>query len=53
MSNILRHLARNRAKTNMKKIGMRRVCKGDYFCKHWRRFNASWGKKPKKIEEEK
>lgn len=38
MSSMLRSLARNRAKERMKKKGMVRICKGDFFAKHWRSY---------------
>ena len=32
----LRNVARNVAKTNMKKVGMTRICKNEFFAKNWR-----------------
>lgn len=38
MSSVLRSLARNKAKNNMKKAGMTKIFRGDFFAKHWREF---------------
>ena len=43
MSNMLRSLARNRAKVNMKNLGMTRLCSdprkiGSTFASEWRKF---------------
>ena len=38
MSGILRTLARNKAKNKMKQKGLSKICKGDFFAKHWREF---------------
>lgn len=44
MSNILRHLARNRAKETMRKKGMIRICSKEggrvssYFANNWRPY---------------
>lgn len=36
--NILRSLRRSVAHNNMKKAGLRRVNKGEYFAKNWRDY---------------
>lgn len=36
MSSMLRSLARNRAKENMRHLGFRRICSGNYFADNWR-----------------
>lgn len=41
MSSMIRSLARNRAKQNMKKSGMVKICKGDFFAKNWRYYVVS------------
>lgn len=53
MSNILRHLARNRAKEVMKTKGMSKLCKrgSNFFANNWRAYafptvlNKKGGKK--------
>lgn len=41
MSSMIRSLARNRAKQNMKNNGMTKICKGDFFANNWRYYVVS------------
>lgn len=36
MSNMIRSIARNRAKQNMKNNGLTKICKGNWFANNWR-----------------
>lgn len=38
MSSMLRSLARNRAKVNMKAKGMVQICKGEFFSNNWKKY---------------
>lgn len=38
MSSILRTLARSKAKNKMKQKGLSKICKGDFFAKHWKKY---------------
>lgn len=35
---MLRSLARNRAKVNMRAKGMTQICKGDFFSDNWKKY---------------
>ena len=48
MSSILRSYKRNRAKVNMKQIGMRQICKGNTFSENWRKLSGGVVTKKKK-----
>ena len=46
----MRKLRRAVAKTNMRLCGLRQICKGDFFAKHWREYAVpiQYPKKPKR-----